>query len=283
MPLQQLVEYFNDRLEREHNSPLRPFTIQDDKVFGNFGQIRVGSEMLPLRETLRNSQIAGYAAHIHVTGILGADLTRHESDSLKKLPIEQTSDTEAIISFDRLTRTVHMLNYLPQSHLDDLLILDVDPRHILGVKADHGAYFEEIIIKCGLKTRNVAIGLKINNEYARVYPSLLKGLYNYQNRGYRVALKFDYFSLDKSAFELISRASPDLVAMSSQHLDSIRDNRLPEKLNQLCQLVSSMEGCSVMLGIDDKRNATLARQMGFNLVQGAYFEAESFDLISEGL
>jgi EAL domain-containing protein (putative c-di-GMP-specific phosphodiesterase class I) len=151
------------------------------------------------------------------------------------------------------------------------------------VKTDHGAYFEEIIIKCGLKTCNVAIGLKVSPDYARVYSSLLKGLYNYQDRGYRVALKLDYYSLDKSAFELISRTAPDFVAMSAEHLDGIRDNRLPEKLSQLCQLVASMDGRSVMLDIEDKRNAALARQMGFDLVQGAYFEPEVPGLAGERL
>ncbi|MDD1620455.1 MAG: EAL domain-containing protein [Methylococcaceae bacterium] len=282
MPVQQLVEYFNDRLEREHKNHLRPFVIKDDKVYGIYGPVRVGSVMLPLRETLRQSQIAGYTAHINVAANPETGFASRDS-GLAYPPIEPSFDSESIVNFDRLARTVHMLNYLPQSHLDDLLILDVDPRHILGVKTDHGAYFEEIIIKCGLKTRNVAIGLKISPDYARVYSSLLKGLYNYQDRGYRVALKLDYYSLDKSSFELISRASPDFVAMSAQHLDAIRDNRLPEKLSQLCQLVASMDGRSVMLDIEDKRNAALARQMGFDLVQGAYFDAETPGLPNEHL
>jgi hypothetical protein len=44
-----------------------------------------------------------------------------------------------------------MLNYLPMSHLGKTLFVEVDPRHILSVKKDHGAYFEEIIIKCGYR------------------------------------------------------------------------------------------------------------------------------------
>ena len=273
MPLQQLVEYFNDRLEQEHNSQQRPFVLEDSRVYGIFGPIQVGSQMFPIRKALTPSQIAGYVAQLSVTTNPDRHLTAHEP-GLNLLDNEPSKDTETIINFDRLTRTVHMLNYLPNSHLDDLLILSVDPHHILGVKKDHGAYFEEIIIKCGLKTHNVAISLTISAEFALLYPSLIKGLHNYQKRGYKIALKFDYASLEKSASQLISRVLPDFVTLSAEHLDSIRNNRLPEKLTQLTQLTTSLEGRSIMLDVHEKRNAALARQMGFDLVQGFYFEQQ---------
>ena len=49
MPLQQLVEYFNDRLEREHNLGFRPFILNNEKAEGLFGPIRVGTQLLTLR------------------------------------------------------------------------------------------------------------------------------------------------------------------------------------------------------------------------------------------
>lgn len=272
MPLQQLVEYFNDRLEWEHNSNLRPFLLQDDRVYGVLGSEVIGSDMSPIRETLRYSKIVGYAAKIKSIDNACLKHTLNQSNGIYDESMDENGHADSIINFDRLTRTVHMLNYLPQSHLDDLLVLDVDPRHILGVKTDHGAYFEEIIIKCGLQTHHVAIALKVGYEYSRVYPALLKGLYNYQKRGYKIALKFDYYNLDKSTLDLISRAGADLVGMSAVNLDGIRDNRLPEKLRQLCHLVTAMDSRSLMLDINDKRTAEFARQMGFNFVQGAYFE-----------
>jgi EAL domain-containing protein (putative c-di-GMP-specific phosphodiesterase class I) len=273
MPLQQLVEYFNDRLEQEHNSQQRPFVFEDNKVFGFFGPIQIGSQMYPIRKTLNHPGIIGYVAQLSATTSPQRYLTSHEP-GFHLLDKESSKDTETIINFDRLTRTVHMLNYLPNSHLDDLLILSVDPHHILGIKKDHGAYFEEIIIKCGLKTHNVAISLTISPDFALLYPSLVKGLHNYQKRGYKIALKFDYASLEKSTSQLISRVFPDFVTLSAEHLDSIRDNRLPEKLAQLTQLTASFEGRSIMLDINEKQNAALARQMGFDLVQGLYFEQQ---------
>lgn len=272
MPLQQLVEYFNDRLEQEHNAGFRPFILRDGGVHAMFGPICIGSTLKPIRETLRTAHLVGHAAHLSVVPHTAQPLQNQELENLLALEPAQNTQPESIINFDRLSRAVHMLNYLPQAHLDEVLFLEVDPRHILGVKEDHGAYFEEVIVKCGLQTRNVAITMTVNKIYARYYQTLLKGLQNYQRRGYRLALKFDYHTLEKPAIELIARAAPDFVGLSAQHLERIRDNKLPEKLQLLNSLVDSVAGRSLMLDIEDKRSAALARQTGFDLVEGAYFE-----------
>ena len=274
MPLQQLVEYFNDRLEQEHSHGFRPFMLQHGAVHGWFGPVCLGSSLSPIRETLRTSRIVGHVAQLSIVANRTQPLQAGELDHWLNLPPEPSPDnrSDSIVNFDRLSRTVHMLNYLPQAHLEELLFLDVDPRHILGIKEDHGAYFEEIIVKCGLQTANVAIGLTVNSVYARFFPSLLKGLHNYQRRGYRLALKFDIQALDKATQDLISRAAPDFVGLSAREFDQIRDNQLLSKIQQLNSLVASIGGRSLLANIDDKHNALLARNAGFNLVQGDYFE-----------
>lgn len=274
MPLQQLVEYFNDRLEQEHSHGFRPFLLQDGSVSGLFGPIRLGSVLAPVRETLGTSHVVGHIAQLNIAANPIQPLQSSELDNLLNDPlaINPGCGNDSIINFDRLSRTVHMLNYLPQSHLDAVLFLDVDPRHILGIKEDHGAYFEEIIVKCGLQTNNVAIGLTLNSAYARFFPSLFKGLQNYQHRGYRLALKLDAHTLDKATFELVSKTAPDYVGLNAQGLDQVKDNQLLTKIQQLNALVASIEGRTVLLNIDDKRSASLARKTGFNLVQGDYFE-----------
>jgi EAL domain-containing protein (putative c-di-GMP-specific phosphodiesterase class I) len=127
----------------------------------------------------------------------------------------------------------------------------------------------------------VAIALTVNNAYTRVYQTLLKGLSNYQRRGYRLMLKFDYQGLEKSAMELISRAAPDFVGLSAQNLDRIRDSQLLEKLQQLNTLVDSISAQSILLQVEDKKTASLARLANFALVQGAYFEQTSFASVSK--
>lgn len=275
MPLQQLVEYFNDRLELEHNNGFRPFVFEADQIKGLFGQLTIGSRLLPIRNIACTDEIVAHATSLDVTNSPVQPLLSTELDSLVQLGGNpHTSDIGSIIHFDRLSRTVHMLNYLPFAHLNGLLVLDVDPRHILGVKADHGAYFEEIIIKCGLQTRNVAIALSITSAYLRFFPSLLKGLENYQRRGYRIVLKIDPAALSEETYQFINRAAPDVVSINAQqfHLVNQRDKLLISKIQHLISLLASIQTRSLLQDIDDKQTAALARQSNFDWVHGSYFE-----------
>lgn len=277
MPLQQLVEYFNDRLEQQHNSRFRPFTLQEGEVKGFFGSIQIGSRLLPIREMKKEGQIIGYSAQLCVdSGLNQAEQRTRIEDAVIDFEPEHSSDS--IINFDRLSRTVHMLNYLPKTHLDELLFLEVDPRHVLGVKADHGAYFEEVIIKCGLQTERVVITLPLGREYLHFYPLLLKGLQNYQKRGYRLAVRImEYESDDKAVMTLISRAGPDFVKLSATLGDHQRNERTLENLQKIRRLVDTVHGLSILVDVDDQNTADWVRLAGFELAQGHYVEKMASD------
>ncbi len=170
MPLQDLVEYFNDRLGREHRSSFRPFVLKESKVSGLFGPIRIDSFFTPLRQTSKPTVIVGHTAQILVAPNKTQHLYANEIENLLANNSVQAGDFESIINFDRLSRTVHMLNYLTLAHLQGVLFLEVDPRHILGIKHDHGAYFEDVIAQCGLETKNVVVVLSVSSQYAPYYP-----------------------------------------------------------------------------------------------------------------
>jgi len=275
MPLQNLVDYFNDRFGQEHRSSFRPFILEDGTISALFGPIKIGSVFSPIRQALKPAQIIGHAAKLKVSTHEVQHLYSGEIENLLTNQPHQASDFESIINFDRLSRTVHMLNYLPLTHLQGSLLVEVDPRHILGVKQDHGAYFEEVIRQCGLETRNVVIVMAVNSHYARHYQELVTGLDNYRNRGYQIALKFDYVAQESQSFDLITKLSPNYVSLSARHLDQVRDNALFEKLRDLRALVSSAGGQTILQQIDQKKSESLARNTGFDLVQGSYYERPS--------
>ena len=281
MPLQHLVEYFNDRLGREHRSSFRPFILEEGKVSGLFGPIRIDSFFAPLRQTLKPTVITGHTAQITVAHNKTQPLYTNEIENLLANNSVPAMDFESIINFDRLCRTVHMLNYLTLAHLQGVLFLEVDPRHILGIKQDHGAYFEEVIVQCGLETKNVVIVLAVNSQYARYYQELINGLDNYRRRGYQIALKFDYLAQDSDVFDLIVKISPNYVSLSARNLeDQVHDDTLQAKLQQLKTQVASTGGQSILQQIDEKKSDLLARNAGFDLVEGGYYRAIAFDYLS---
>ena len=280
MPLQDLVEYFNDRLGREHRSSFRPFVLKEGKVSGLFGPIRIDSFFAPLRQTLEPTAIVGHMAQISVAPNNTQHLYANEIETLLANNSVAANDFESIINFDRLSRTVHMLNYLVLSHLPGVLFLEVDPRHILGIKQDHGAYFEEVIVRCGLKTKNVVIVLTVNSQYARYYQELINGLHNYRRRGYQIALKFDYLAQESDAFDVIAKISPNYVSLSAQNMeDQVLDDTLLAKLHQLKTSVASVGGQSILQEIDEKQSDLLARNAGFDLVEGGYYRSIPFDYL----
>ena len=281
MPLQHLVEYFNDRLGREHRSSFRPFILEEGTVSGLFGPIRIGSSLTPLRQTLMPTSIAGHLAQITVAHNKTQHLYANEIELLlanKSLP---SADFESIINFDRLSRTVHMLNYLALIHLEGTLFLEVDPRHILGVKQDHGAYFEEVITQCGLETKNVVIVLSVNSQYAPYYQGLINGLDNYHRRGYQTALKFDYLAPDSQSFNLIEKVSPNYISLSARNMENEHyDDALFEKLARLTSKLSAFGSTSILQQVDGKKSGLLARNSGFKLVEGDYYQSIAFDYLS---
>ncbi len=272
MPLQQLVEYFNDRFEQEHHSSFRPFLLENKLVTGLFGSIRINSSFTPLRPMLTPSEIIGYTAEISVTTQAVQHLYSYEIETLLANAAHQANVFESIINFDRLSRTVHMLNYLLISHLQQVLFLDVDPRHILGIKQDHGVYFEEVILRCGLETRNVVICLAINSGYGRYSAELTQGLNNYRRHGYRLALKLNQARVDEKTIELIQHLAPDYVCLAVPDLDELPYNEALKDLQQLIAVVTAISGQSVMQQINTENSALLSRTIGFDLVQGHFYE-----------
>jgi len=277
MPLQYLVEYFNDRLGREHQSSVRPFILEAGKVSGLFGPVRVDSVLKPLRNVFTPSIIVGHAAQMNVATNTAPHLYVNE---IKPLVTNNNSveEAESIINFDRLSRTVHMLNYLTIVHLEGVLFLDVDPRHILGVKQDHGAYFEEVIRQCGLETNNVAIVLTLNSQYAPYYEDLERGLENYRRRGYQIALKFDYIVRNVQTFSLIEKIAPQYVIQSARNLiGRVHSDELFEQLSQFNAKIASLGAQSILEHIEEKKFDALARNSGFDLVDGDYYNEESLN------
>jgi hypothetical protein len=174
-----------------------------------------------------------------------------------------------------------MLNYLTVAHLQGVLFLEVDPRHILGIKQDHGAYFEEVITRCGLETKNVVVVLAASSQYAPYYQELINGLANYRRRGYQLTLKFDYVAQGGQAFNLIDKISPNYVSLSARNLENqVHDDALLEKLQQLQTRVASVGGQTILQQIDEKKSDLLARNTGFDLVEGGYYRAIAFDYLS---
>ncbi len=272
MALNDLVEHFNDRFEREHHANYRPLIIENNLVSGIFGSLCISSSFSPLRQTANPTIITGHAVKIKVAACGARHLHSYEIENLVANTEPSNTHFESVINFDRLTRTIHMLNYLPMAQSDKVLFLEVDPRHILGIKKDHGAYFETIIEQCGLTTHNTIMVLPVTGgSYLTYSAALITGLTNYRKRGYQIALRFEHLISDAHAADLIHKLTPDYVSLSARQMEAESGGNALKKLHALKRVITSTQGQGILRHIDRQQSELLARHSGFDLVEGRYY------------
>jgi hypothetical protein len=281
MLLNHLVDVFNDVFAHEHDFSYRPFILKDKSVNGLFGPIRIGSVFSAIRQSAKPTHIIGHTAQIEVAANTNHYVDEDEIASLLADRATYHSNLESIINFDRLSRTVHVLNYLALLSVDQLLFLDVDPRHILGVKKDHGVYFQDFIAKAGLETKNVVVVLTVYSQYSLHYRELLAGLENYRRQGYQIALKFDNPSIGKPLTDLIAQLSPQYIFVSARVLEQHPDAVIEDTLTKLMTLVALAKSQTILQHVDDRRTDSLARHSRFDYVEGSYYRAIPFDYSSK--
>jgi len=206
MPLDHLVDTFNARFIAENHLEAPALSFDGQSVRGRFGNLTFTSDLKPVRLHGEPDRIIGHDT---------APLVFTPANSLDTTRLLHGEDMPKIVSLDRLSRTVHMLNYLILDRPEGNLFLQVHPHHVLTVKRDHGAYFEDIIRQCGLPLRRIVIGLTLNPSYETQLPVLLERLKTYRDRGYSTSVTFgehvgsDFVERFRSQF--LHRFAPDYV------------------------------------------------------------------------
>ncbi len=269
MPLQQLVEYFNQRFIEAQGLGYPPLRLNGTRVEGRFGNLRIGSMLHPVRLAESPPVVIGHDASSFIPDA--------PNDSNLPLPAPAADEPVDIVNLDRLTRTVHMLNYLPVAHNDGHLFLHVHPRHVLAVKKDHGAYFEEIIRRCGLSTRRVVITLQVSPVYDRHLILLLERLRNYRDRGYSTAIKFDDRAgisfLERYCIEFLYRFTPDFVRFDTRFFPRLtRDAENYRRRSSLLLAARRLDTQLLIEGIHSEADAELATLLQADLVKGSHYE-----------
>jgi EAL domain-containing protein (putative c-di-GMP-specific phosphodiesterase class I) len=282
MTLQKLVNHFNERFAHEHRSNLQPFILKNGQVSGIFGPIHIGSKFLAIRPANAVESLVGHAAQIFVSPH-DQVFERTQSLDLDNGPvgdITQNGDYQYIINLDRLSRTVHMLNYLQYLHHGGVLFLDVDPRHIYGVQQNHGVYFSDVITKCGLATKQVVISMQVDYFHALHHTQLLAGLNSYRQHGYKVALTVGNLDEDNGLKKLIVKLSPDYLRISAPGAELEKDagsSNWGQALKSLLAFQELHGGQTVMQQVEHEEHAAIAEAAGFNLVQGHYYDKLATD------
>ena len=171
-----------------------------------------------------------------------------------------------LVKFDRICRTLHLLNFRQIHAENSLLFLNVHPQLLLSVNA-HGKVFERILHANSIPTDRVVI--EINESAITQNVQLIEAVENYRERHYKIAI--DHFGDDQSSLNRLWKLSADFVKLDHAIIQQASDNdKLRKALPKLVELIRNFGAEPVIQGIETQRQFDIALESGSTLLQG-YF------------
>ncbi|MCB5186686.1 EAL domain-containing protein [Methylobacillus caricis] len=171
-----------------------------------------------------------------------------------------------LVKFDRVARTLHVLNFRQIYAENGLLFLNVHPNLLISVNA-HGKVFERILHSNSVPTDRVVIELQ--ESFVEHENQLAEAIENYRERGYRIAI--DNFGNKHSHLERLWKLSPEFVKFDTGLIkEAERNPRLRKILPSLIQLARDIGAQPVITGIESQAGLDIAIASGSTLLQG-YF------------
>jgi EAL domain-containing protein (putative c-di-GMP-specific phosphodiesterase class I) len=225
------------------------------QFFGKYRGFHLESVFQPL--VAEDGSILGYEALLRPS--LGRTLQVET-----KFVFRYIEKTGGLVIFDRICRTLHLLNFLPFSSGRDLLFMNVHPALLTRVDA-HGKVFESIVHSLSVPPGRVVIELE---ESYTEDPFLLdKALKNFRQSGFKIAISD--FGKDLSNLKRLWRINPDFVKLHGTVLDAaVNDDKARRSLPKLVDLIYQSGSSVVIQGVDTPEHLEIAEQSGAGFRQG---------------
>jgi EAL domain-containing protein (putative c-di-GMP-specific phosphodiesterase class I) len=249
-PIAPLLE----RLEREHFPASRFTEPQPGTIAAQFFASRLTSAFQPI---VRASD-GGIAGH---HGLLRVFDASSQAVAPWRL-LAHAAEDAMLVQLDRLTRTVHALNYFRAGNRQRILYLNVEQRLLSIVADNHGAYFELILAALGVPTSRVAIVLPASALEDPV--TFVRAAIAYRIRGYRIVAQLRSDQVDAD-LEHVFLAEPHDVAL---------DAAAPERCDHTRKIVEALarRGIhAIARRIENDAQVRAARGAGFDFLQGWHF------------
>lgn len=232
--LAELVDYMNERIDRLGQGVAEPhfsaqsarFVVRGSQVEAEVGPFTLRTETRRLAPIVAPGRVAGWYSALRVTTPSGRELS---AESLLRL---QTSDA-AVVAMDRLYRALHMLNHLGCAREDVDLWVHVSLRHVLAIEGRHGAFFEDLLKRCGLGPERIVLIAPLLPADDADFPRLALALDEYASRGFRLAL--DVVAPTVEAARALALLAPAFVRVRKRDLEALRalEQRTPALVREL--------------------------------------------------
>lgn len=220
--------------------------------------VRLNSAFQPIY-SIKAGELFGHEAFIRPS--LGGELA-----STPEFAFTYAEQAGKLVPFDRVSRTLHVLNFKQIYAENDLIFLNVHPKLLISVNA-HGKVFERILHSHAVPTERVVI--EIQESLIEQDRQLIDAILNYQDKGYRIAI--DRFGNTQSHINRLWDLAVDFVKLDLKLIQrSEQDVRVRRALPALIKLIKEVGAEAVVTGIETQIQLDIAIESSADLVQGFF-------------
>lgn len=180
-----------------------------------------------------------------------------------------------LVKFDRVSRTLHVLNYNQIFQEKGLLFLNVHPNLLISV-SEHGKVFERILHAHSVPTDRVVIEIRDfsipeHQENLVTYEKqLAAAIDNYHELGYKIAI--DNFGSHYSLISRLWKLKPDFIKYDINIIqEAVLNDRLQQALSGLTALIKNLGAEPIATGIETQEQLNIATAANIHLLQGHIF------------
>lgn len=255
---QTVIATLNERLQDALLDDFNEYLL--DEKSGQFTGIYRGFNLNSVFQPIfsgESNAILGYEALLRPT--VGRSISIET-----KFVFRYIEETGGLVIFDRICRTLHLLNFLPFSSEDDLLFINVHPA-LLNLVDAHGKVFEKILHSLSVPTNRVVIELEesiLEDTFI-----LHRALANFRERGFKIALSD--FGKGHTDVKCLWQIRPDFVKFHRDILHSaVNDDNVRRVLPKLVDLIHVSGSEVVVQGVETLQQLDIVKQSGARFRQG---------------
>jgi EAL domain-containing protein (putative c-di-GMP-specific phosphodiesterase class I) len=255
------VEQLRLQLKESLLIDLEDFGLTEQST-GEFNSKFVGVQLNSAFQPIYDSyagELYGYEALLRPS--LGGELT-----SSPEFALSYAEQSGKLVQFDRVSRTLHVLNFRQIYAEKGLLFLNVHPKLLITVNA-HGKIFERILHANSVHTDRVVI--EIQEGLIEHDKQLKEAIDNYRDRGYQIAI--DNFGSAQSHIDRLWKFSPDFVKFDLRIIQEAEgDERVRKVLPSLVKIIRDLGAQPIITGIESQAQLDIAIETGSTLLQGFF-------------
>lgn len=236
-----------------------------EQFTGEFNSTFIGIQLNTAFQPIYDSEagdLYGHEALLRPT--LGNELA-----SAPEFAFTYAEQAGKLVEFDRVSRTLHVLNFRQIYAENGLLFLNVHPKLLISV-SEHGKVFERILHANSVPTDRIVI--EIQEALIEHDLQLTGAINNYRDRGYRIAI--DRFGSNQSHIDRLWKLTPDFVKLDLNLIQQAEtDKRVRSALPGLIKIIKDLGAIPIVTGIETQAQLDIALESGSSLFQG-YFLAK---------